>query len=189
MADIPPTAVLVYKFGKRIVKLTEICSELPLRPRGGILFVRNTAPYAESAACVIGALIRVIGSLCSVRIVKKISTGKDSRNPMKPNIGFKIFSYDFSVLYLFTYLYLVESFHLCNHIIIIEWVYTRNRREQPNDYSRRYSFYFSTLIQQPSAPIPFSGGVNTPFSIRHSTTASRIGMLARLFANLQSPRR
>ena len=32
VADIPPTAVLVYKFGKRIAKFTKICFELPLRP-------------------------------------------------------------------------------------------------------------------------------------------------------------
>ena len=47
------------------------------------------------------------------------------------------------------------------------------RRERPNGYPRRFLFHFSTLIQQPSAPIPSAGGVNTPFSIRHSTTASR----------------
>ena len=52
-----------------------------------------------------------------------------------------------------------------------------------------FLFYFFTLIQHPSAPIPSSGGVNTPFSIRHSTTASIMGILARLFANLHSPRR
>ena len=80
VADIPPTAVFVYKLGKRIVKLPKICFELPLRPRGGILFFGNTAPSAKSAACVIGAFIRVIGSLCSVRVVKEISTGKDGQN-------------------------------------------------------------------------------------------------------------
>lgn len=37
-------------------------------------------------------------------------------------------------------------------------------------YSQRF-LYFSPLIQQPSAPIPSSGGVSMPLSIRHSITA------------------
>ena len=77
VADIPPTAAFVYKLGKRIVKLAEICFELPLRPRGGILFVRNTAPCAESAAGIVGALIRITAFRCPVRVVKEIPTGKN----------------------------------------------------------------------------------------------------------------
>ena len=81
VADIPPTAVFVYKLVKRIVKLPKIRSELPLRPRGGILFVRNTAPCAESAAGIVGALIRITAFRCPVRVVKEISPRKDSQYP------------------------------------------------------------------------------------------------------------
>ena len=44
MPYIPPTAVLVHKFGKRTVKFPEIRFELPLRLLGGNLLVENTAP-------------------------------------------------------------------------------------------------------------------------------------------------
>lgn len=70
VADIPPTAVLIYKLGKRIVKLAKICFELPLRLWGGILFVRNTAPCAESTAGVVGALIRITAFRCPVRFLQ-----------------------------------------------------------------------------------------------------------------------
>ena len=76
VADIPPTAAFVYKLGKRIVKLAEICFELPLRPRGGILFVRNTAPGTQGTVCVIGALIRIAIFARSVRVVNKRNTEK-----------------------------------------------------------------------------------------------------------------
>ena len=81
VADIPPTAVLVYKFGKRIVKLMKICFELPLRLWGSILSVRDTAPRAESAAGIVGALIRITAFRCPVRVVKEISPRKDSQYP------------------------------------------------------------------------------------------------------------
>ena len=83
VADIPTTSVLVHKFGKLTVKLPEICSELPLRPRGGILSVRDTAPRAESTAGIVGAFIRVTAFRCPVRVLKEISTGKDGQNPRK----------------------------------------------------------------------------------------------------------
>ena len=79
--DIPHTAAFVYKLGKRIVKLTKIWFELPFRLLGGILFVRNTAPRTEGAAGIVGALIRITAFWCPVRIVKEISTGKDSQYP------------------------------------------------------------------------------------------------------------
>ena len=83
VADIPTTSVLVPQFGKLTVKLPEICSELPLRPRGGILSVRDTAPRAESTAGIVGAFIRVTAFRCPVRVLKEISTGKDGQNPRK----------------------------------------------------------------------------------------------------------
>ena len=79
--DIPPTAVFVYKLGERIVKLPEIRFELPLCFWSGILFVRNTAPCAESTAGIVGAFIRITAFRCSVRVVKEISPRKDSQYP------------------------------------------------------------------------------------------------------------
>ena len=81
VADIPPTAVFVHQFGKRTVKLPEICFELPLRFWSGILSVRDTAPRAESTAGIVGAFIRVTAFRCPVRVLKEISTGKDGQNP------------------------------------------------------------------------------------------------------------
>ena len=74
--NIPSIAVLVHKLGELTVKLTEIRFELPLRPRGGILFVRNTAPGTQGTVCVIGALIRIAIFARSVRVVNKRNTEK-----------------------------------------------------------------------------------------------------------------
>ena len=120
--------------------------------------IRTVSPIAGSdlflcALC--GGLISGLGSGLTIRYGGAID-------------GIEVLAVTFAKKLNITCSSVKSHFHIC--IAKKQVNIVKNCRERPCGYSRQF-LYFSTLIQQPSAPIPSSGGVSMPLSIRHSITA------------------